>query len=82
MHAERGVSIRRGCEAVGLARSTYRYERTPKPDKPVIEALAAWVERHPTINFWQAYHRLQLAGHARNRKRVYCIIGPVPARRR
>ena len=57
MHAEHGVSVRRGCEAVGLPRSTYRYERAPKPDEPVIEALAALVERHPTIGFWQAEGR-------------------------
>lgn len=73
MHTEHGVSIRRGCEAVGLPRSTYRYQRTPKPDEPVIEALSALVERHPTIGFWQAYHRLRLAGHAWNHKRVYRI---------
>ena len=87
MHAEHGVSVRRGCEAVGLPRSTYRYERTPKPDEPVIKALAALVERHPTIGFWQAYfwqayYRLRLAGHAWNHKRVYRIIGPGPARPR
>ena len=73
MHAEHGVSIRRGCAAVGLARSTYRYQRTPRPDKPVIEVLAALVERHPSIGFWQAFHRLRLAGHAWNHKRVYRI---------
>ena len=73
MHAEHGVSVRRGCEAVGLPRSTYRYEQTVKPDEPVIEALSALVERHPTIGFWQAYHRLRLAGHAWNHKRVYRI---------
>ena len=72
MHAA-GVSIRRGCEAVGLARSTYRYERTPKPDEPVIEAITALVERHPTIGFWQVYHRLRLLGHDWNHKRVYRI---------
>lgn len=73
MHAEHGVSVRRGCEAVGLPRSTYRYERRVKPDEPIIEALSALVERHPSIGFWQAYHRLRLAGHAWNHKRVYRI---------
>ena len=79
------MSVRRGCEAVGLPRSTYRYERTSKPDEPVIEALSSPVERHPTIGFWQAEgplplgHRLRLAGHDWNHKRVYRIIEPVPA---
>lgn len=70
MHAEHGVSVRRGCEAVGLPRGTYRYARRPKADGPVIAALAALVEAHPAIGFWQAYHRLRLAGHAWNHKRV------------
>lgn len=73
MHAEHGVSIRQGCEAVGLARSTYRYDQRPKPDEPIIEALSALVEKHPSIGFWQAHHRLRLAGHAWNHKRVYRI---------
>ena len=54
MHTEHGVSIRRGCEAVGLPRSTYRYERRPRSDEPIIEALTALVERHPAIGFWQS----------------------------
>ena len=49
MHAEHGVSVRRGCEAVGLPRGTCRYLRKPKPDETVIEALTALVERHPSI---------------------------------
>ena len=73
MYAEHGVSIRGGCEAVGLPRSTYHYERKPKPNEPVIEALAALVERHPAIGFWQAYPRLRLTGHTWNHKRVYRI---------
>ena len=49
MHTTHGVSIRQGCKAVGLSESTYRYERRPKADEPIIEALAALVERHPSI---------------------------------
>ncbi len=70
MHREHGVSVRRGCEAVGLPRSTYRYERRPKADEPVVAALSALVDAHPSIGFWQAYHRLRLAGHGWNHKRV------------
>ena len=32
------MSVRRGCEAVGLPRSTYRYARVLKPGEPVLEA--------------------------------------------
>ena len=73
MHQEHGASIRRSCDAVGLPRSTYRYERRPRPDQPVIDALSALVDKHPAIGFWQAYHRLRVAGRAWNHKRVYRI---------
>jgi putative transposase len=67
------VSIRQGCRAVGLARSTYRYTPKPKRDKAVIDALNALIGKHPAIGFWQAYRRLRLAGRPWNHKRVYRI---------
>ena len=70
---EHGLSVRQGCKAAKLARSTYRYQRKPKADEALIEALNSLVERHPSIGFWQAYHRLRLAGHAWNHKRVYRV---------
>lgn len=73
MTKEHGISVRRGCQAAGLARSTYRYTRRPRRDEEVIDALRALVERHPAIGFWQAYHRLRLARHAWNHKRVYRV---------
>jgi len=73
MNTEHRVSIRQGCQAVGLARSTYRYEPKPKQDDAVIDALNALVAKHPAIGFWQAYHRLRLAGRPWNHKRVYRI---------
>ena len=73
MRTTHGVSIRQGCKAVGLPESTYRYQRRPKADEPIIEALTALVERHPSIGFWQAHHRLRLMGHRWNHKRVYRI---------
>lgn len=73
MTEEHGISVRQGCQAAGLARSTYRYERKPRPDEEVIDALNALVERHPALGFWQAFHRLRLAGHRWNHKRVYRV---------
>jgi putative transposase len=73
MNTEHRVSIRQGCRAVGLARSTYRYKPKPKQDDAVIDALNALVAKHPAIGFWQAYHRLRLAGRPWNHKRVYRI---------
>jgi putative transposase len=39
----------------------------------VIDALNALVAKHPVTGFWQAYHRLRLAGRPLNHKRVYRI---------
>lgn len=73
MRAHHGVSIRQGCSAVDLPRSSYCYEARPKPDGEVIDALNEVIEAHPSIGFWQAYHRLRLKGHAWNHKRVYRV---------
>ena len=43
MTEEHGISVRQGCQAVCLARSTYRYERKPKADE---EVLATSRERY------------------------------------
>ena len=74
MNEEHSVSIRRGCEAVSLARSTYRYTPRPKTaDDCVIKVLDAFIKKYPSIGFWQAYHRLRRDGHIWNHKRVYRI---------
>ena len=73
MNEEHGVSIRQGCKAADLARSTYQYQARPKHDGEVIEALNALVAEHPAIGFWQAFHRLRLSGYGWNHKRVYRV---------
>ncbi|HHP7237979.1 hypothetical protein [Longibacter sp.] len=73
MNTEHRVSIRKGCQAVGLARGTYRYTPKPKQDEAVIDALNGLVARHPAFGFWQAYHRLRFAGRPWNHKRIYTI---------
>jgi putative transposase len=54
MNTEHRVSIRQGCRAVGLARSTYRYTPKPKQDDAVIDELNRLVATHPAIGFWQS----------------------------
>lgn len=73
MNTEHGISIRRGCEVLGLPRSTYRYCRKVRDDAPIINVLNELVRKHPAIGFWQAYHRLRLAGHPWNHKRIYRV---------
>ncbi len=73
MNEHHAVSIRQGCQAVSLARSTYRYTRRPRADEVIIDALTALTEQHPAIGFWQAFHRLRLDGRTWNHKRVYRV---------
>lgn len=73
MTTEHGVSVRQGCKAVRLSRSTYRYVRKVKADEDVIDALEEQIEKRPSIGFWQAYHRLRRAGYVWNHKRVYRV---------
>ena len=73
MNKEHGVSIRRGCMTVSLARRTYRYTPRPRADEAIIDALNDLVEDHPSIGFWQSYYRLRRAGNPWNHKRVYRV---------
>lgn len=73
MTEEHGVSVRQGCKAAGLPRSSYRYKRRFKADDEEIDALNELVSKHPSIGFWQAYHRLRMAGRQWNHKRVYRV---------
>ena len=76
MNEEHGVSFVRAVQPPGWP--TYQYQAKPKDDEEVIDALNALVAKHPAIGFWQAFHRLRLAGHAWNHKRVYRLHGPRP----
>lgn len=53
-----------------LPRSTYPYTRKSKEDSIIRDALTAIVSKHPTIGFWQSYHRLRNRGEKWNHKRV------------
>ncbi len=64
---------RQACRSVGFARSSAQYRKHPPDDTPIIEALGELTRKHPAIGFWQCYHRLRLAGHRWNHKRVYRV---------
>lgn len=53
-----------------LPRSTFQYTRKSKDDSVLQDALTALVSKHPTIGFWQSYHRLRNQGETWNHKRV------------
>ena len=73
MIREHGISQRQACKAVSLPRSTKQYQRKPKNDEPVIEALNGLVNQHPSIGFWQCHYRLKNKGHEWNHKKVYRV---------
>ncbi|RNE88316.1 IS3 family transposase, partial [Marichromatium sp. AB32] len=43
-----GVSKRRVCRLLGLSRSVLDYHARPRDDGPLIKALSALAERHPS----------------------------------
>ncbi|MBO8087788.1 MAG: IS3 family transposase, partial [Marichromatium sp.] len=72
-----GVSKRRVCRLLGLSRSVLDYHARPRDDGPLIKALSALAERHPSAGFRKLYVRLRRAGHPWNHKRVwrvYCAL--------
>ena len=73
--AERGLSRRRACRAVGISRSaTYRVpEPDPDRDEAVMAALNAVVALSPKWGFWKSYDKLRMDGKPWNHKRVYRV---------
>jgi putative transposase len=76
---EHGLSVRRACGAVRLARAAYYrppHERLLR-DQPVIDALHAVVAESNKWGFWKCFDRLHHQGHPWNHKRVhrvYCAL--------
>ena len=74
MRAHHSLSTRKSCQAVGLSRSVHAYESKRKQgDQPIIDALLALVEKHPSYGFRKLYVLLRRQGHHWNHKRVYRI---------
>lgn len=53
-----------------LPRSSYQYLKKPKEDSEIQDALLGLISKHPSIGFWQCYHRLRHSGYSWNHKRV------------
>ena len=73
MVTEKDMSVRQACRIVSLPRSVLLYDRKPKNDSSLIEALQDLVARHPTIGFWKCYYRLRRNGILCNHKRLYRV---------
>jgi putative transposase len=67
---EQQCSNSQACKIVQLPRSSFQYKTKLKDDKDIEEALLQVVSRHPTIGFWQSYHRFRNRGERWNHKRV------------
>lgn len=73
MVLDKQVSVRQACKLVSLPRSVYRYQRKPKDDQPLMDALEELVKKHPTIGFWKCYYRLRRKGYKCNHKKLYRV---------
>ena len=67
---EQQCSNSQACKIVQLPRSSFQYKAKLKDDKAIEEALSQVVSKHPTIGFWQSYHRFRNRGEKWNHKRV------------
>ena len=53
-----------------LPRSSFQYRAKQKDDSAVEDVLSALVQRHPTIGFWQSFHRVRNRGYTWNHKKL------------
>lgn len=73
MVTEKEMSVRQACKIVSLQRSLMTYQKKPKDDSSLIEALHELTTRHPAIGFWKCYYRLRRKGINCNHKRLYRV---------
>jgi len=82
----RGISVRRACVLLSVARSGVGYvSRLVAKDMPLERLLRRFVERYPRRGYRQAWKWLRRRGHSVNRKRVYrlwCHAGLTLPRRK
>jgi putative transposase len=58
---------------VQLSRTTHQYQRKPKDDSELQNALMQLTIKHPSIGYWQCCYRLWNKGANWNHKRIYRV---------
>jgi putative transposase len=71
--AEYGVSERRACKLLEMARSSYRYEPQPDRNAALREELIALARQKPRYGYRRLGVLLERRGHGVNHKRLYRI---------
>ena len=72
MLVERGISLRRACVLLSVARSSVRYtSQQGAKDAPLLALLRQVAARHPRFGYRRAWAWLRRRGYRVNRKRVY-----------
>lgn len=83
---ERGMSETRSCEAVGISRSSFRYESRRVDDVEIVERIKELRQRKPRWGYKRICRRLRTEGHPVNHKRIERIWREygftLPARRK
>ena len=67
------LSNRKACKLAGMSRTSYQYNRKPKDDQDVQEALTMLITKHAAIGFWQCCYRLWNKDYPWNHKRIYRV---------
>jgi len=79
MLGERGISVRRACVLLSVARSAVAYHAIQvRKDQPLLRLLRRMAAQHPRYGYRRAWAWLKRQGYHVNRKRVYrlwCAAG-------
>jgi putative transposase len=70
---DHGISVRQACRAAHLTRSAFYYDRRPRTDAPVIEAIQLYAEENPRHGFDKLYPVLRTRGPGFGKHRLYRV---------
>jgi putative transposase len=73
MIRDHGISVRQACRAARLTRSAFYYERRPRDDSSVIQAIQFYAQENPRHGFDKLYPALRSQGPGFGKHRLYRI---------